>query len=153
MRIKLSKNFYLDEFTRSGIARRLGVDNTPDDRTILHLEALADFALQPIRDHFGPVTILSGYRSPVVNAAVGSTERSAHLYGLAADFTIPGHTTREVVEWIRDNLPNIDQAIDEFGEWVHLGRRMPVSFKARGQFLEAFKVGHSTRYRIIPRSS
>ncbi|MFT6915617.1 MAG: zinc D-Ala-D-Ala carboxypeptidase [Motiliproteus sp.] len=151
MCIKLSKNFSLDEFTRSGTARRLGLDNTPDARTLLHLEALADVCLQPIRDHFGPVTILSGYRSAAVNTAVGSSERSAHLYGMGVDFTVAGHSTRELVEWIRDNLPSFDQAIDEFGDWVHLGRRQPISLEARGQILEAYKVGTRTHYRFIPR--
>lgn len=149
MRIQLSENFYLDEFTRSGIARRLGVDNDPGADEVLNLVRLTNLYLQPIRDHFGAVIILSGFRCPVVNAAVGSNDRSAHPWGMGVDFIVPGYTVRQVVEWIRDNLPAFDQVIDEFGEWVHLGSFRPVSLVARRQVLEAYKADSKTRYRKL----
>lgn len=34
-----------------------------------------------------PITITSGYRSPGTNKAVGGSENSYHLFGMAADFT------------------------------------------------------------------
>ncbi len=39
-----------------------------------------------------PLTIVSGYRSPSTNAAVGGASRSQHLYGRAADIP-PGYAT------------------------------------------------------------
>jgi len=42
--------------------------------------------LDSIREEFGkPITINSGYRTPAHNEAVGGTEKSSHLKGLAVD--------------------------------------------------------------------
>ena len=47
--------------------------------------------LDPLRDRFGPVTILSGYRTVDYNRQVGGARRSFHIYtldpgrGVAAD--------------------------------------------------------------------
>ncbi len=49
---------------------------------------LVDF-LQQIRDHFGkPLHISSGYRCPEHNAQAGSTDKSYHTKGMAADIWI-----------------------------------------------------------------
>lgn len=45
--------------------------------------------LQLIRDHFGgPVNINSAYRNFEYNKRVGSTDRSQHCYGMAADIVV-----------------------------------------------------------------
>ena len=41
--------------------------------------------LEPVRADIGPVVILSSFRCPAHNAAVGGEPDSAHLCGLAAD--------------------------------------------------------------------
>lgn len=64
------------------------------------------------------VLISSGYRSPDLNAAVGSAGSSAHLYGCAADFTIPGFgSVEDVCHAIKPHLAEfgIRQLIDESG--------------------------------------
>lgn len=44
--------------------------------------------LDNIRESLGvPVTVLSGYRCPVNNAACGGVKNSQHLLGIAADLT------------------------------------------------------------------
>jgi hypothetical protein len=153
MRIQLSNNFNLSEFIRSDTARRLGVKNEPSDVEIVRLGLLCETILQPLRDHFGPVSVLSGYRCPVVNSAVGSSNRSAHPWGFAADVLIPGATSRQVVEWVRDNVDDYDQAIDEFGEWAHLAIAQPVTGEHRRQVLEAYTIEQSTHYRMIRSAS
>jgi uncharacterized protein YcbK (DUF882 family) len=51
-------------------------------------------ALEALRSRVGhPVHILSGYRCPIHNAAVGGVPASQHLLGTAADVTVPGMTT------------------------------------------------------------
>ena len=40
-----------------------------------------------------PVLISSGYRSPKLNKAIGGSSTSAHMSGLAADFSCPGFGT------------------------------------------------------------
>lgn len=56
--------------------------------------------LQPVREAIGkPILILSGKRSPELNAAVGGASASDHLFVgecAAVDFTIPGHDMRSV---------------------------------------------------------
>lgn len=136
-RVQLSPNFWLDEFTRSGVARRLGIDNSPSAPQIKRLETLAKRCLQPIRDRFGPVTVLSGYRCPALNRAVGSSDRSAHPYGLAADITVPGHSTAEVIRWASQHLPEFDQLINEFGDWTHIGLARPRAGERRKQVINA----------------
>ncbi len=41
--------------------------------------------LDQLRRHVGPVSIVSGYRDPAHNAAVGGAKNSQHLYGNACD--------------------------------------------------------------------
>ncbi len=70
--MKLSKNFSLEEFTKSQTATRLGIENNPDMTAILNLTALCKNVLQPIRDNFGiPFTPNSGYRRPELNTKIG----------------------------------------------------------------------------------
>lgn len=122
--MQLSKNFYLSEFVRSQTASRKGIDNTPPVPVIENLKLLAINVLQPLRDHYDrPIVISSGYRSPALNRAIGSSDRSQHTKGQAADFEIPGLPNLEVANWIKDNLP-YDQLILEFwtggnSGWIH----------------------------------
>lgn len=68
---------------------------------------LAD-VLEAIRTHFGaPVTITSGYRTPAHNAATrGSSPRSQHLYGLAADIQVEGAVPDAVAAYAETLLPD-----------------------------------------------
>ncbi len=120
-RIQLSKNFYLDEFTRSQTATRHGIDIVvPENGEIFHnLKNLCDIVLQPLRDNLGPVHISSGYRPPKLNKLIGGSETSEHCFGRAADFVVSGFTPFEVALWIERNVDGYNQLIHEFGKWVH----------------------------------
>jgi uncharacterized protein YcbK (DUF882 family) len=75
-------------------------DNTPNSLRINNLQRLAEF-LEKVRELLGkPILIDSGFRSPEVNHAVGSTSVSQHLRGCAADFRVYGMTPAEVVKAI-----------------------------------------------------
>ena len=80
--------------------------------------------LERIRALLGhPIHVNSGYRSPEVNAAVGSKPTSQHMKGEAADIICPGYGTPLVVaERLVGQINNlgIDQIILEFGAWVHV---------------------------------
>ncbi len=106
--MKLSKNFYLSEFTKSSTADRRGIDNTiPADRQdiIDNLRAVALYIVQPVRDHFGVAfSPSSGYRCLELNRAIGSEDNSQHILGEAVDMEIPGVTNLELMYWIKDNL-------------------------------------------------
>lgn len=124
--MRLSKNFTLNELTKSQTALRMGIDNEPTPWDLYNLTQLCDNILQPVREHFGrPVTISSGYRSVELCKAIGSSSNSQHTKGQAADFEIAGVDNKEVAEWIRDTL-DFDQLILEFYEegepssgWIH----------------------------------
>lgn len=137
----LTNNFTLAEFQRSEAAVRHGIDMSVQDGGIVYhnLRRLCFDVLQPVRDHFGPVTITSGYRPRRLNRLIGGADTSQHITGQAADFVVPGHAPLEVARWIRDNCRHFDQLIHEFGEWVHVS--VPALNKApRRQTLTALKV-------------
>jgi putative chitinase len=81
--------------------------------------------LEPVRAKFGPVTINSSYRAPLVNKAVGGSATSQHVNGQAIDFEVKGVDNKKVADWVADNL-EFDQVILEFyaagdknSGWVH----------------------------------
>ena len=124
--MQLSKNFTLQELTKSQTALRQGIDNNPESGHLLALEVLVKNVLQPIRDAIGITIINSGYRSPALNKAVGGSSRSQHCRGEAVDIECPGTSNADLAEWIRDNL-DFDQVILEFytpgdpkSGWVHV---------------------------------
>ena len=83
----LSDHFSLNEFTRSALAERMRIDNTPfDDSVIANLRALSQHVLEPMRRlTASPIRITSGYRSPSLNQMVGGAHQSQHMVGQAAD--------------------------------------------------------------------
>ena len=127
--MKLSKNLDLKECLRSNTARRLGIDNTPhDDSVIANLKTIAENVFQPCRDHFGvPIYVSSGYRCPDLNRAIGGAKRSQHMEGRALDLDcdVFGRISNaELFNYIRENL-EFDQIVWEFGtddnpDWVHV---------------------------------
>ena len=76
--MQLSRNFSLQELIKSDTAIRKGIDNNPNSDQIEKLKLLCENILQPVRDHFGRVKITSGYRSPELCQAIGSSVNSQH---------------------------------------------------------------------------
>ena len=151
--MKLSTNFSLTEMTKSQTATRKGIRNEPSTEHVENLIHLAETVLQPIRNEFGrPVVISSGYRSPELCEAIGSSSKSQHARGEAADFEIPGVDNMQLATWINKNC-NFDQLILEFYEpgdpnsgWVHCSA---VREGSRAQVLKASKVQGRTKYENI----
>ncbi len=126
--MKLSKNLSLAEVTKSTTAKRLGIDNTPDDWTTENLRKIAEHVFQPLREAFGcPIYVSSGYRGPELNRAIGGSLRSQHMEGRALDLDadVFGRCTNgEIFRYILNNL-TFDQLVWEFGDednpdWVHV---------------------------------
>ena len=85
--MKLSKNFSLAELCKSQTATRMGLDNNPSEDEQENLRLLCERVLQPVRDHFNHVvTISSGYRNEILSKKIGSSSKSQHCKGEAADF-------------------------------------------------------------------
>jgi zinc D-Ala-D-Ala carboxypeptidase len=122
----LSEHFTLGEAAKSQVALRKSIDNTPPATLIPSLVRVATQILEPVRAQFRiPFTPSSWYRSPVLNAAVGSKPSSQHLSGRAVDFEVPGVANVDLARWCAARLP-FDQLILEFyrdgdpaSGWVH----------------------------------
>ena len=151
--MSLTKNFSLLELTKSQTAERKGIDNTPSTEHQENLKKLCENVLQPIRDHFEQVvSVSSGYRSPVLCAAIGSKSTSQHARGEAADFEIFGISNKELADWIHYNT-NYDQLILEYWKesdpnsgWVHCSYS---ESNNRRQYLRAYKENGKTKYEPI----
>ena len=139
--MNLSPNFTLEEMTSSQTAERHGIDNTPDNDTLMNLRRLALF-LEDVRTALGmPLRISSGYRSPEVNQKVGGKSTSQHCRGAAADIKVKGMTPDQVVQAIiKAKLP-YDQVIREFDSWTHVSISNGKDIKPRGQALIIDKKG------------
>jgi hypothetical protein len=146
--MQLTKNFTLEELTRSSKTKALRIDNSPNAEQLSNLKALAENILQPLRDGLAfPIKITSGLRVPALNKAVKGSKTSQHIYGEAADIKVLGKN-KIIFDWIVENL-DFDQIIWEFGtdtepSWVH------VSYKKnevnRRQKLKAIKQNGKTKY-------
>ncbi|MDX1408408.1 MAG: D-Ala-D-Ala carboxypeptidase family metallohydrolase [Saprospiraceae bacterium] len=125
--MNLSKNFILEEFTKSQAALRRGLDNTPNTEQVENIRDLVDHVLQPVRTHFArPVIITSGFRSRKLNSAIGGSAVSHHMQGMAADFEIYGIANGVIAEWIAGNLPFTQLILEYYtpgvpdSGWVHV---------------------------------
>ncbi len=124
--MNLSEYFTLQELTQSPSAKKAGIDNTPDASALANLKQLC-LALDEVRRLVGaPLLISSGYRCTELNRLIGGAANSAHVRGLAADFTVPGLSPRQTVELIVDSGLAFDQVILEFDRWVHLAVSLQV---------------------------
>ena len=118
--LKLSENFYLNEFTISQEAERHGYRNEPNEKQTENLRLLCVNVLQPLREIINaPIFINSGFRSFDVNTAVGGRFNSQHLEGKAADFVVPSMNLVDVFNIVSQRFP-FDQLILEFGKWIHV---------------------------------
>lgn len=105
-RKRISRFFVMEEF-----------DSRDGQRVPRHaeddIERLVEYWLDPLRRKFGPVHILSGFRSEAHNAAVGGASQSVHklktplpgrrarsaALAAAADVLVRGHSAAEVHAW------------------------------------------------------
>jgi len=149
--MRLSQNFWLNELTKSSTADRMGIANDPGLEEIVNLTVLTHHVLQPVREHFGVISVNSGYRSTELNSKIGGSKTSQHCFGEAADFEQMGTPNAEVATWISNEL-DFDQLILEFytkgksnSGWVHC------SFKKDGsnrqKIMTALRVKGKTLYK------
>lgn len=144
---KLTDHFTLGELTASEIAARRDIDNTPTAAIVKNLERTAQ-TLERVRVLLGskPILVSSGYRSPALNTVVGGAKTSAHMQGLAADFTCPGFgSPLAICERLAASGLDFDQLIQE-GTWVHIGLAVEGQ-KPRRQILTAKFGEGGTTYR------
>ena len=147
----LSKNFTLQEFTKSVSAIRNDIDNSPNAEHIRNIQLLVKYVLQPLREGLNkPIRITSGYRSEALNKAIKGSKKSQHCKGQAADlqFKVNGVMSNKMI-WdkiIELDLP-FDQMINEFDySWIHISYNHEYNRKA---MLEAYKESGRTKYKFV----
>ena len=137
---QFTKNFSYDELINSTTAKRLGLDNTPNEQEKEKLRRLAIELLQPIRDAWkSPIIVNSAYRSEEVNKAVGGVKNSQHRLGEAADITIGGKERNKklfnfICKLISTGKIKVGQLIDEYSySLIHIS--LPRKGKENNQIL------------------
>lgn len=119
------KYFTIYELTASSVAKRKGIDNTPNGMQKANLTALVANILDPLREAYGkPIIVTSGFRCPKLNKAVGGKAKSQHMTGEAADIRTvsddPADNKKLFDLIVKLGLP-FDQLIDEYGyNWIHV---------------------------------
>lgn len=137
-------HFTREELQRSRIAQERGLDNRCPDEFLPNLDQTAA-GLERVRAFLGglPIEVLSGYRSPAVNAAAHGSPRSQHLVGQAADIRCPKFgDPRTVAAALASKLDvlGIDQLILE-ATWVHVSftltpRSQTLTCVSPGEYVE-----------------
>lgn len=136
--MQLSPHFSLAEFTASATAAARGIDNALPPDLLDNARATAAM-LERIREALGrlagrpvPILITSGYRSLLLNRAVGSKESSDHRRAMAADWSAPSFgTPLQICKALAPQVAGlgIGQLIHECptgaGAWVHTSTRVP----------------------------
>ena len=114
----MTPHFTLAELT---VTDHRSLDNTPDPAALANLQRLAEF-LERVREVLGDraVMVNSAFRSKAVNDAVGSSDKSQHRLGCAADIRVPGMTPDAVVRAVMASGLAYDQLIREFDSWTHI---------------------------------
>ena len=127
----------------------------------MKLTLLATELLQPLRNEVGSIRITSGYRSPQLSEAIGSSSNSQHCRYEAIDcqFVQRGKMDNlAIYNALIDLDLDYDQCILEFGnateyinpthpDWIHLSWKISDN---RKQTLIAYKdIENKTQYRPL----
>lgn len=137
--MQITPSFSLAELTHTDHRE---FDNVPNEDELANLYRLADF-LEQVKALLGGKTIIvnSAFRSKAVNDAVGSSDKSQHRRGCAADIRVPGMTPDEVVKAIVGSDLPYDQVIREFDRWTHVSIANTDDSKPRNMALIIDKIG------------
>ena len=104
------KYFSFQEFERSETAKA-------------NVAVLVDRVLDPLREAWGrPIYVNSGYRCAELNKAVGGSETSHHMRGMAADISTGNYVDNaKLFQLIQTLKLPFTQLIDESNfAWVHV---------------------------------
>ena len=119
------KYFSIRELSASPTAKRLGIDNTPNQEQIQNLNILGDKCLDPIREAFGaPIIVSSGFRCDALNQALKGSLTSEHKSGRAAD--LDSHDNQLLWAAIVSGDFKWTQLINEYPDengypsWIHI---------------------------------
>lgn len=118
----ISAHFSLEEATASQTATRLNINNDLPIELMQNVKRAA-LGLELTRKELNSnaIHVSSWYRCPELNKAVGSKPTSAHITGMAIDFTCPTYGSPErIVKVLKASGLTYDQLIVEYDAWVHI---------------------------------
>lgn len=125
--MKLGTYFTLDEFCVSQTAIDKKIANFPSGDNVNAMAALVKNVLDPLRKALGkPIRITSGFRSAALNAAVGGSKTSDHVFGYAADIKVDGMLAKEIAQVVINLGLPYDQMI---AYHIKRGGHVHISFK------------------------
>ena len=137
---KFSKHISWKEATGSATAKKLDIDNTPNEEQLNNMKNLAEDLFEPLREKAGePILINSFFRCEELNKAIsGSATTSQHIKGCAIDLDATKMTNCELFYIIKNNF-EFDKLIWELGDdenpaWIHVSY---VKGKNRGLVYQA----------------
>lgn len=72
-----------------------------------------------------PIIVNVAYRPPVYNQLIGGAKKSAHMFGLAVDFHVPGMSCDEVRKKLLPKLAEFRIRMEDLpgSNWVHIDAR------------------------------
>ncbi len=148
---RISQYISYNEAIHSYTAKRLHIDNIPNELQLQAMRNVANKVFEPLREFVGnPIKINSFFRSYDLNKAIGGARNSQHMTGEAIDIddTFGFMSNAEMFHFIKDNL-DFDQLIWEFGDdnnpaWIHVSYKL--HGKNRKQVLKAVKRYGHTKY-------
>jgi hypothetical protein len=116
---QLSDHFHVSEFScHNGTA-------VPSS-SVAALTRLCDDVLEPLRERFGPCTVMSGYRPSAYNRSIGGAKFSQHIYDLhpdtvAADLIFPNGSPGD---WADAAEPLCARGgLGRYGTFIHVDNR------------------------------
>jgi len=123
---KFSKHISWKEATGSATAKKLEIDNTPNDEQLNNMQNLAEDLFEPLRERVGePILINSFFRCEELNKAIsGSATTSQHIKGCAIDLDATKISNCELFYIIKNEF-EFDKLIWELGDdnnpaWIHV---------------------------------
>ena len=123
---KFSKHISWKEATGSATAKKLEIDNTPNDEQLNNMQDLAEDLFEPLRERVGePILINSFFRCEELNKAIsGSATTSQHIKGCAIDLDATKISNCELFYIIKNEF-EFDKLIWELGDdnnpaWIHV---------------------------------
>lgn len=141
--LQLSQKFNLLELTQNGNRALVNQVGLTKQQIACNLKGLSENCLDPIKEMYPNIIISSGFRRP--GDVPGSSARSQHYNGEAADLVFKGFSKKQVYDAIHEIQKKIpyDQLLLEYSGastvWVH------VSFVYKGLRKQSFTMKNHAR--------
>lgn len=122
--LQLSQNFNLLQMTKNGSRPVIPQAGLTKQQIVCNLKGLCENCLEPIREMYPNMILTSVFRRP--GDAPGSSARSQHYNGEAADIVLSGFSKKQVYEAIQEIQKKVpyDQLILEYSGastvWIHV---------------------------------